>query len=131
MTRDEELDERKKEGNAFMEVGDYENAIRYKRYPFGLTAQRVTVSSPRYYTEALKIPQNKLNKDTRDAKRGAIFSNRSLAHLRMTGPKTPKSVIKALQDSGEAIKCRPTWPKGHFRMGEALIHLGLSNRFAL
>lgn len=82
----------------------------------------------RYYSEALKIPVNKLDKETRDHKRGAAFSNRSLANLRFSSSQAPriaaKYLVKALEDAQEAIRCRPIWAKAHFRMGESLRHLG-------
>ena len=51
--------------------------------------------SCRYYTEALKIPTSKLDKETRDKKRGAAFSNRSLAHLRLSASMAPRMATKS------------------------------------
>ena len=120
------FDERKTEGNAFIQAQDYENAIKYVTL---LPSYCSDCRCFRYYTEALKIPATKLEKDTRDIKRGAAFSNRSLAQLRFSSSQAPrlsaKFLMKALQDAQEAIKCRPMWSKAHFRMGESLRHLGL------
>ena len=68
------------------------------------------------YVGALKWYSQAIALSPKDA---ALYSNRSFAFLRLNLP------ARALADAEEAIRRRPTWPKGHFRRAEALTQAGL------
>ena len=72
-------------------------------------AEQDYVNAMKWYSQAIAL-------SPRD---GALFSNRSFAFLRLNLP------ARALADAEEAIRRRPTWPKGHFRRAEALTQAGL------
>lgn len=67
------------------------------------------VGALKWYSQAIALRPN-------DA---ALYSNRSFALLRLELP------ARALADADEAVRRRPTWPKGHFRKAEALTQAGL------
>ena len=68
------------------------------------------------YVGALKWYSQAIANSPKD---GALYSNRSFAFLRLQLP------ARALADADEAVRRRPTWPKGHFRRAEALSQAGL------
>ncbi|CAD5119422.1 DgyrCDS8034 [Dimorphilus gyrociliatus] len=71
---------------------DGDNCLKNKKY----------IEAMLHYTKATKI----------DPKNAKIYSNRSLAFLRLD------QYFYALEDANKAIKLEPTWAKGYFRRGE-------------
>jgi tetratricopeptide (TPR) repeat protein len=55
-----------------------------------------------HYSQAIRL----------DEKNYSLFSNRSLAFLKM------QQFYLALEDAKETIKLKPDWAKGYFRKGE-------------
>jgi len=68
------------------------------------------------YVNAMKLYTQAISLAPRDA---SLYSNRSFAFLRLGLP------ARALADADEAVRRKPSWPKGHFRRAEALRAAGL------
>eukprot|EP00755_Sulcionema_specki_P027314 Sspe_Gene.16697::Locus_5898_Transcript_2_3_Confidence_0.571_Length_1402::g.16697::m.16697 len=67
-----------------------------------------TKTAIRWYTMAIKLNPN-------DA---AFYANRAAAYMAL------RKFSMALDDSKKAVAISPEWPKGHYRKGCALYHLG-------
>ncbi|XP_061171302.1 stress-induced-phosphoprotein 1-like [Saccostrea echinata] len=85
----EEVESLKNQGNECVRKGNFAEAIIH-------------------YTHAVQ----------KDAKNHVLYSNRSLAFLKM------QQFYYALEDAKETIKLQPYWAKGYFRKGEVLFAVG-------
>ena len=71
------------------------------------------------YVDALKYYSQAIALNPRDA---ALHSNRSFCFLRLG------LNARAIVDADDAIRLKPSWPKGHFRRAAALSQAGLHER---
>ena len=71
------------------------------------------------YVDALKYYSQAIALNPRDA---VLHSNRSFSFLRLG------LTARAIVDADEAIRLKPSWPKGHFRRAAALSQVGLHER---
>ena len=100
--RSQKIAKAKDDGNLHFKKGDWADAVRLYTLAADLAVSRPITESSVYARDELAV----------------ALCNRSAAYTNM------KEWVNALADAKAVIEYKPSWTKGHFRKGKALIGMG-------